>query len=139
MKRLGILLLLVAFVAGQSAWLFVPAVSASLQDVVNAEDDDVTAIESETPEPTPTETETPLPTATASNTAVPPTFTPTSTLPPAASTSTIGATQTSTYKNLKPGDTVRINVSVLNVRSGGSTTFPIVAQATLGQTFVVLE
>ncbi|CAN5640523.1 hypothetical protein BH23CHL5_BH23CHL5_10770 [soil metagenome] len=139
MKRLGILLLLVAFVAGQSAWLFVPAVSASLQDVVNAEDDDVPAIESKIPEPTPTETETPLPTATASNTAVPPTFTPTSTSPPAASTSTIGATQTSRYKNLKPGDTVRINVSVLNVRSGGSTTFPIVAQATLGQTFVVLE
>ncbi|MBX3072039.1 MAG: SH3 domain-containing protein [Thermomicrobiales bacterium] len=42
------------------------------------------------------------------------------------------------FGNLQLGDRVRVEVSVLNVRSGAGTTYSVISQITFGQVFVVL-
>ncbi|CAN5733283.1 hypothetical protein BH23CHL4_BH23CHL4_17800 [soil metagenome] len=140
MKRLGIFLLLAALILGQSAWL-APSAGAFAQEIETAAESSPETGAPEDPTATPTSTDVPVefPTETPVNTA---TTAPSNTPESADEDPVIVAaepTSTPTYKNIKPGDTVRVDVSVLNVRSGTSTSTQVIAQVRLGQTFVVLE
>jgi uncharacterized protein YraI len=138
-KRLGIFVLLAALILGQSMWI-APGAGAFVQEVDSAQSSPDNG-DSEVPTATPTSTEAPVetPTDVPVSTA---TSAPSNTPEPIDEEPVIVAeepTSTPTYKNIQPGDTVRVDVSVLNVRAGTSTSTSIVAQVRLGQTFVVLD